>query len=121
MNQSLIKNGYAWQYRKYCKASLCGDWLGIEGQAQATREGLWKDVDPVPPWEWRKGVRNSSYSMSSSGRYAAGSDSYHGNVKSHKFHSPSCRHYNCKNCTEVFNSRGEAVSAGYEACGMCKP
>jgi len=46
---------------------------------------------------------------------------YHGNVKSHKFHRPDCRHYNCKNCTRVFSSRAEAIKAGYTPCGLCKP
>jgi hypothetical protein len=29
---------------------------------------------------------------------------YHGNKKSKKFHKPSCRYYNCKNCTVVFKT-----------------
>lgn len=35
--------------------------------------------------------------------------------------SPSCRHYNCKNCVQVFNSREEAINSGYRPCGNCKP
>ena len=46
---------------------------------------------------------------------------YHGNVKSHSFHRPGYRHYNCKNCTVVFESRREAIEAGYRLCGICKP
>ena len=120
VNQSLIENGYAWQYRKYCKASFCSDWLKDEGRAKASGVGLWSDVDPEPPWEWRKGARNSSYQKVSTA-YEPVSSGYHGNVKSHKFHAPNCRHYNCKNCTAVFGSRQEAIVAGYHPCGMCKP
>ncbi|MCP3852720.1 MAG: nuclease, partial [Gammaproteobacteria bacterium] len=39
--------------------------------------------------------------------------------KSHVFHAPSCRHYNCKNCVKSFDSRKEAVAAGYRPCGGC--
>jgi endonuclease YncB( thermonuclease family) len=28
-----------------------------EESAKARRVGLWKDAEPVPPWEWRKGDR----------------------------------------------------------------
>jgi len=46
---------------------------------------------------------------------------YHGNTKSKIFHKSSCRHYNCKNCTRTFNSREEAIQAGYRPCKICKP
>ena len=46
---------------------------------------------------------------------------YHGNTKSKIFHSPSCRHYNCKNCTMEFSDRQEAIDAGYRPCKICKP
>lgn len=120
VNQSLIENGYAWQYRKYCKASFCSDWAILERKAKVSRIGMWRDNDPIPPWQWRKGARNSSYKKTNS-KYTASTSGYHGNVRSHKFHSSSCRHYNCKNCVKVFNSRDDAVSAGYKPCGMCRP
>lgn len=46
---------------------------------------------------------------------------YHGNVKSKKFHKQSCRYYSCKNCTREFQTREEAIKAGYVACKVCKP
>ncbi len=46
---------------------------------------------------------------------------YHGNVRSHKFHRPGCRYYNCKNCTARFTSRKQALRAGYVPCKVCKP
>ena len=46
---------------------------------------------------------------------------YHGNTSSKKFHKPSCRYYNCKNCTAVFSSRQKAIAAGYEPCKVCNP
>jgi hypothetical protein len=121
VNEEIIRAGYAWQYRKYCKESFCDDWLKTEGRAQNAKIGLWGDPDPVPPWDWRKGVRNSSYEASNTSKYAAVTEEYHGNVKSHVFHSSSCRHYNCKNCIQVFTSKSTAVNSGYQPYGGCKP
>ncbi len=121
VNQELIKAGLAWQYRKYCKASFCNEWLKLEGKAKSAKVGLWSDKDPVPPWEWRKGARNSSFSSNPSGKAISTGNSYHGNTRSHVFHSPACRYYNCKNCVETFIDRQGALSAGYRPCGQCKP
>ena len=46
---------------------------------------------------------------------------YHGNVQSHIFHKESCRYYDCKACTAEFNTREEAIKAGYRPCKICKP
>ncbi len=121
VNEEIIKAGYAWQYQKYCKASFCKEWLQLEKKVRKSKIGLWKGADPIPPWKWRKGARNSSYSKSNTGKYGVASTGFHGNIKSHVFHAPSCRHYNCKNCVKSFDSRKEAVAAGYRPCGGCKP
>ncbi len=123
VNQSLISAGYAWQYGKYCKASFCDDWIHLENKAKLSKIGLWGDADPVAPWEWRKGARNSSYSKkdTGTGKYKTVGDGFHGNTKSHVFHAPSCRHYNCKNCSANFSTREEAISSGYRPCGNCRP
>lgn len=46
---------------------------------------------------------------------------YHGNRSSRVFHGPSCKYYNCANCTVTFSSVTEATQAGYNPCGICKP
>lgn len=49
-----ISSGMAWVYVKYSTdASL----LPLEQESRAARRGLWADVEPVPPWEWRKNKR----------------------------------------------------------------
>lgn len=121
VNRSLIGAGLAWQYRKYCKASFCEDWLGLEQKAHQSKIGLWTNNDQVPPWEFRKGAGNSNYSKATSSNSSADTRSYHGNLKSHVFHSSRCRSYNCKNCTKTFQSRDDATVAGYRPCGQCKP
>lgn len=47
--------------------------------------------------------------------------SYRGNAESRVFHVPTCRHFTCKNCVVTFDSRDEALKAGYRPCGVCRP
>lgn len=44
----------------------------------------------------------------------------HGNVNSHVFHLPGCKHYYCKNCTIEFKNVELAVKSGFEPCSDCK-
>ena len=118
VNEEMVKSGYAWVYRKYCKRSFCPDWLGMEREARERGLGLWKDKDPIPPWDFRRGNISSAPSESSTYALAGG---YHGNVSSHVFHKPGCSGYNCKNCKAIFRTREEAIDAGYRPCGTCKP
>lgn len=54
LNEELVKNGFAWVYRQYCRRGECSSWMKEESQARATKIGLWVDPAPVPPWEWRR-------------------------------------------------------------------
>jgi micrococcal nuclease len=54
LNEDLVRYGYAWVYRKYCKADFCPDWLTLEQSAKASGFGLWADPNPIPPWQFRK-------------------------------------------------------------------
>ncbi|MBU2548728.1 MAG: thermonuclease family protein [Proteobacteria bacterium] len=109
LNQEIVRAGFAWWYRQYAP----GDQTlkGLEAQAQAAGKGLWADKEPVPPWEWRKGERERRQGQQRKETQATGEGPYHGNVKSRAFHRPGCRHYDCKNCTAVFQSREEADKA----------
>jgi len=52
MNSIMVENGYAWVYKGYCpkKSPL---WK-VEEVARSRRVGLWKQDNPVPPWQYRK-------------------------------------------------------------------
>ncbi len=54
-------------------------------------------------------------------RSSDSSAAFVGNVKTHKFHRQSCRHAGCPNCTAKFDSREEAIQAGYAPGGCCDP
>lgn len=46
---------------------------------------------------------------------------YHGNTNTRKFHESGCRYYDCPHCTAVFQSRDDAIDAGYVPCKVCDP
>ena len=129
LNEEIVSHGHGWVYRKYCTAEYCNDWLKLEETARDAQVGLWEDKNPQPPWEWRAEHRHkngSSYggnvSAATSSTAVAGTGGsivYHGNLRSHVFHGPSCRDYNCKNCTVRLESYQEAVGAGYRAHREC--
>ena len=54
VNRELVAQGFAWVYRKY---SNDAELLELEVQAKENGLGLWADLNPIPPWEWRRGKR----------------------------------------------------------------
>jgi len=120
LNEQLIKSGFAWLYKQYCNQSMCSDWQRLEQAARDGKPGLWSMPSPVPPWEYRH--PNSSSSLRQNKKdIAPSAEVYHGNVGTKVFHQAGCQQYNCKNCTAVFKTRDEAISAGYRPCGRCRP
>ena len=49
-NAEMVRQGYAWVYRKYSKNP---ELLRLETEAKEARRGLWADPERIPPWEWR--------------------------------------------------------------------
>jgi len=43
----------AWHYKHFDQNRRLAE---AEREAREARRGLWRDSQPVPPWEWRKGV-----------------------------------------------------------------
>jgi len=115
LNEELLKVGLAWHYKRYSSEKHLAE---LETEARQKKAGLWRDTYPVPPWDFRHGKRTVTKPRPSTDSQGI---VYHGNVKSKKFHRPSCRDYNCRNCTAIFQSREEAIRAGYVPCGLCKP
>ena len=54
INAQMVENGYAWAYRKFSKK-----YTPQESKAKSQKLGLWRDKEPIPPWEWRR--RPTSY------------------------------------------------------------
>jgi micrococcal nuclease len=51
INLAMIKNGYAWHYKKYSSDTT---YAKAEQEARLTRKGLWRMDNPVAPWDFRK-------------------------------------------------------------------
>ncbi len=61
-NLAQVRAGMAWWYRKYQKdqtAQQRGAYEAAEATAAEGRVGLWREVGPMPPWEWRKKKREN--------------------------------------------------------------
>lgn len=61
VNRALVKHGYAWVYDRYCQEAYCHRLHEAEEMARLQGRGVWSQQDPVPPWEWRHGVRQSPW------------------------------------------------------------
>lgn len=60
-NLEQIRRGMAWHYKQYAREQSAEDRLRYakaEDLARDERIGLWRDKDPVPPWDFRR-VRRS--------------------------------------------------------------
>ncbi len=57
VNLVQVQRGLAWHYKAYEREQSAADrslYDAAERDARAGRRGLWRDAQPVPPWEWRK-------------------------------------------------------------------
>jgi len=55
-NLAQVKAGMVWWYRAYAKEQIPehrAQYQEAEMDAQRQRLGLWRDAEPMPPWEWR--------------------------------------------------------------------
>ena len=51
VNAEQVRQGMAWVFGQYAKDATL---YSIEAEAKEQKRGLWRDRQPVPPWEWRK-------------------------------------------------------------------
>jgi len=51
LNKELVRNGYAWHFKKYSKSQ---EYALLEIEARKHKIGLWSDLNSIAPWEWRK-------------------------------------------------------------------
>ena len=54
LGKELVRNGLAWHYKRYSKSANYAD---LEIAARKKKVGLWRDKDPIAPWNWRKSKR----------------------------------------------------------------
>jgi endonuclease YncB( thermonuclease family) len=51
LGREMLKAGYAWHYKKY-NSNL--ELAALEDEAREAKRGLWRDKNPIAPWEVRK-------------------------------------------------------------------
>ncbi len=52
VNEQIIDAGWAWHFRRHAAEKT--SFADAQARAQQAERGLWKDSDPIPPWEWRR-------------------------------------------------------------------
>jgi endonuclease YncB( thermonuclease family) len=107
---ALLTAGLACHYVKYSS-----DVAFAKAEAEARRHGR---------GFWGAGVekpRCTTTSVQATGTKSAGGGPvvFHGNTSSRVYHSPSCRNYKCRNCTQAFHSEADARAAGFRPAGDC--
>lgn len=55
INLEQVKRGMAWAYTEYLDRPYASEFYDAEKQARKQKLGLWQQVNPTPPWEWRRG------------------------------------------------------------------
>ena len=50
INQQMVKDGYAWAYRRYGGTRYAPE----EKAARKAKLGLWRDANPIEPSQWRR-------------------------------------------------------------------
>lgn len=57
VNRAMVEQGFAWHYRAYAAEQTGADrraYSEAEAAAKESRRGLWRDSNPVAPWEFRR-------------------------------------------------------------------
>jgi endonuclease YncB( thermonuclease family) len=130
LSVTLVAEGLACHYLQYSSDPVLAS---AEADARAAGRGFWAAGAPKPACVTRPAPAAGAVAQPStstprplsSGRGASvktgagASVVFHGNTRSKVFHAPTCRNYNCPNCTRQFRSREEAVAAGFRPAGDC--
>jgi endonuclease YncB( thermonuclease family) len=51
VNMEMVKQGYAWHFKKYSNEM---SYDHLETEARKAHRGLWQDKNPIAPWDFRK-------------------------------------------------------------------
>ena len=80
LNQELVRAGFAWHYRQYSKDQTL---TTLENEAREAKRGLWVDPNPVPPWDWRRGIKQPAKAVEpQTGKYRCGAKTKCGEMES---------------------------------------
>ena len=57
INREMVAEGMAWAYRQYLEGPYASEYIGAEDRARSRHAGLWRDSNPLPPWEFRRAMK----------------------------------------------------------------
>jgi micrococcal nuclease len=129
LNQELVRQGWAWWFRRYAPNNTA--LAALESEAREARRGLWADPKPVPPREWRQAQQEVAGSppvplvpgpsVVQSPQPQATTGPIIGNRRSRVYHRPDCPSYAAvaPQNRVPFASPAEAEAAGYRLAGNC--
>jgi micrococcal nuclease len=60
INLELLEEGAVWHYEQYDHNKRLRE---AEASARSSKQGLWKDPNAIPPWEWRKNEKERKESL----------------------------------------------------------
>jgi len=66
VNLEQVEAGMAWHYKKYQREQSTSDHIeysDAELEARRHKVGLWRDPNPIPPWDYRQAERDRRKSM----------------------------------------------------------
>ena len=90
--------------------------------AESDGEKITFSAEPMSRKKMREALTAAEAEKSVPADDSAGTDSrFIGNINSFKFHKPDCGSLPAEHNRGYFDSREEAVEAGYEPCGSCRP
>ena len=120
-----IRAGYAWVYTEYANELTAADrnaYQNAEREARRTRNGLWADASPKPPWQFRRGERSAASPPRIMPPATAATDgAIIGNRRSHIYHRPDCPDWSKVSAQNrvVFATEAAAVAAGFRRAKNC--
>lgn len=60
INREMVAEGMAWAFRQNLSGPYASEYIGAEEVARARHKGLWRDDNPMPPWEFRHAQETGS-------------------------------------------------------------
>ncbi|MBI1174947.1 MAG: nuclease (SNase) [Sideroxydans sp.] len=51
VNEEMVRRGLAWEYSHFHSDR---HYIALQAAAQQAKRGLWRQANPMPPWQWRK-------------------------------------------------------------------
>ena len=117
LNHEILRNGYAWWYKKYAPSDT--ELARLEAQARRERRGLWIQPKPIPPWEFRHAI--SAPGATPINPLPSGKLPILGNRKSRIYHLPNCDTYSkiSPRNRVRFTDEKAAQRAGYRLARNC--